>query len=462
MELEDEAGGCKGKIGKKGNEWLIENGATEESCTLACLEHKGCKFATLQKRGAPRKWKCASFKKCKKMKKSAKFITFKKSKAKAPKPSPNPSPKPGTIPELPDVAPLRDAKTERNGFQSMSRSYTEPPERFFPSGPVKWHGEIPAGAFTRKTHRRGTRESFVTSTTYTSAYSLLGEPVKSKHFSSLIAAGASPAGGEVAWPVFVTHAVGLQFCAARSDVNLDEAFLSWLGQRPEVLLSLAATTYPVQSTVWENMQRLWEESELRAEAERNLDFADAMVGFAYKQRRVGIDYPIDYEVEAAGSRGDPQLGRSDTLPDGRPYGWGKMNPTYFGIYEQATCPAGRFPDRDPHPKASEALKYQIKVGATHHPWPLIPYGYYAPIKECEWAKANPSRSCPYNMDLFNWKNPPHGPICKQSDWFPVSLPRISEDGRVCGGCSYYSMAKLFCLHGKIGGVRKEPGHGADC
>ena len=128
----------------------------------------------------------------------------------------------------------------------------------------------------------------------------------------------------------------------------------------------------------------------------------------------------------------------------------------------ANCPAGRFPDRDPHPKASEALKYQIKVGATHHPWPLIPYGYYAPIKECEWAKANPSKGCPYNMDLFKWKTPPHGPICKKSDWFPVSLPRISADGRVCGGCSYYSTAQRFCLHGKIAGVRKEPGHGADC
>ena len=82
MQLRDDAGGCKGKIGKKGNKWLIESRATEESCKLACLEDKGCKFATLRKKGKPRKWKCASFKKCK-MNKNKKDITFKKSKAEA-------------------------------------------------------------------------------------------------------------------------------------------------------------------------------------------------------------------------------------------------------------------------------------------------------------------------------------------------------------------------------------------
>jgi hypothetical protein len=80
MELKHEAGGCKGKIGKKGNKWLFERGATVESCQRACLDDKGCKFASLQKKGKPSKWKCASFKKCKKIKKSSKSMTFAKSK----------------------------------------------------------------------------------------------------------------------------------------------------------------------------------------------------------------------------------------------------------------------------------------------------------------------------------------------------------------------------------------------
>ena len=115
MELQEEAGGCKGKIGKRGNKVLIESWATEETCKAACLEEKGCKFATLRMKGKPSKWQCASYKKCK-LKKNQKHVTFKKSKAKAPKPSPKPSPKPGTVPELPDVAPLRDAKTGRPLF----------------------------------------------------------------------------------------------------------------------------------------------------------------------------------------------------------------------------------------------------------------------------------------------------------------------------------------------------------
>ena len=80
MELKDKAGGCKGKVGKRGNKWLVKRGATVESCQRACLEDKGCKFASLTKKGKPSSWKCASFKKCKKIKKSGKSMTFTKSK----------------------------------------------------------------------------------------------------------------------------------------------------------------------------------------------------------------------------------------------------------------------------------------------------------------------------------------------------------------------------------------------
>ena len=70
---------CKGKVKNKGkNKWLIKKGATVESCQLACLKDKKCKFASLQEkvfsgyisvskffRLITGKAKCASYKKCK-------------------------------------------------------------------------------------------------------------------------------------------------------------------------------------------------------------------------------------------------------------------------------------------------------------------------------------------------------------------------------------------------------------
>ena len=83
MELQDEAGRCKGTIGKNGNKWLMEQDATVESCQLACLNEEDCKYATLTKTGNNnKKWKCASFKKCTKRKKDEKYMIFKKSKVK--------------------------------------------------------------------------------------------------------------------------------------------------------------------------------------------------------------------------------------------------------------------------------------------------------------------------------------------------------------------------------------------
>ena len=39
---------------------------------------------------------------------------------------------------------------------------------------------------------------------------------------------------------------------------------------------------------------------------------------------------------------------------------------------------------------------------------------------------------------------------------PLSLPRISEDGRAGEGCSYQSFARASCL-GRVAGRRLEPG-----
>lgn len=68
------------------------------------------------------------------------------------------------------------------------------------------------------------------------------------------------------------------------------------------------------------------------------------------------------------------------------------------------------------------------------------------------------------MDLFKWMHnkiaASSNPFCKDSDWHPASLPRISQNGRVCGGCSYFSFASASCK-GNLAGRKPEPGHSAD-
>jgi hypothetical protein len=83
MTLKDKAGACKGKIGKRGSKWLIEHGATAANCQLACLNDDDCRFSHLKKSGKPERWKCASFKKCRKTKKDDRYMMFKKSTVKS-------------------------------------------------------------------------------------------------------------------------------------------------------------------------------------------------------------------------------------------------------------------------------------------------------------------------------------------------------------------------------------------
>lgn len=259
------------------------------------------------------------------------------------------------------------------------------------------------------------------------------------------------------WPNFVAHAVGLQYCAAKSVAQLDDAFWSWLEARPELLLTLAATAYPVQAKIWENLQRLWQESEFRAAAESNPEFASHMVGFAYMQRKTSVDgHPLQLHWATAHGDGDLMRGHSGKFADGTPYGVGKTPKECVGH--------DNFPERDEHPTAVAALKYRLKLGgsALSYPWPMVPLGYYAPIRECDWFRQNPGARCRYTLAYLKWNSLPasQNPTCKSSSWHPSSVPRIAEDGRVCGGCSYFDFAKQGCL-GKVAGRRPEPGHSGD-
>merc|ERR1719174_1286742 len=96
MEVFDESAACKGKVGKQGVEYLLQEAATAERCQAACLQDKKCKYAALIMKGSRQKWTCVKFpKKCKisKQKKGKKnkgkklqkggAVTYKKTKVEA-------------------------------------------------------------------------------------------------------------------------------------------------------------------------------------------------------------------------------------------------------------------------------------------------------------------------------------------------------------------------------------------
>ena len=232
-----------------------------------------------------------------------------------------------------------------------------------------------------------------------------------------------------------------------------------------MLLSLAATTYPVQAHVWENMEKLW--VEFQNDVDANPDLGSHLIGFAYMQRKNPIDEDvINMQYSTAHGDGDVNAGHTKGY-----YGTGKtpVHGTFCSGYED------NFPERDEHPTATDILRFHLNqsndpsrrdVDPVGYPWPLVPHGYYPPLRECEWVLQNRDAQCPYKMEYFEWIKdkgltpPSANPFCKNSSWHPLSLPRISEDGRASGGCSYQSFAKASCL-GKVAGRRMEPGHSAD-
>jgi hypothetical protein len=289
-----------------------------------------------------------------------------------------------------------------------------------------------------------------------------GEPVAAAALPSLLSAGAN----DMPWPDWVGHAVGLQYCAAKEHVLLDDDFLTWLDTRPDLLLSLAATTYPVQTNVWKNMETLWQE--FQSDLDANPDLGSHLIGFAYMQRKNSVTADV-VTMQHSTAHGDGDVSGGHTKGH---YGNGKV-PVHGTTCGEGV--PGDFPERDEHPTATEILRFHLKqskdpslrdVDPVAYPWPLVSHGYYPPVRECEWVLQNRDAKCPYKMEYFEWINdkgltpPSSNPFCRNSSWHPLSLPRITEDGRASGGCSYHSFAKASCL-GKVAGRRLEPGHSAD-
>jgi hypothetical protein len=288
----------------------------------------------------------------------------------------------------------------------------------------------------------------------------IGEPIDSEAFISVVNAGAK----DLPWAEWAVHAVGLQYCAAYDlATRNDTVFLDWLETRPDLLVSLAATTFPVEATVWGNMEKLWRE--FRSDIDANPDLGSHLLGFAYMQRKNSVDLDVvTMPYSTAHGDGDVTAGHED-----RNYGSGKT-PVH------GTSCAGHesnFPERDKHPTATKLLRFQLEqskdpsrrdVDPVAYPWPLVPHGYYPPIRECEWVLENRDKNCPSKEEFPSWTNdmtpPSSNPLCKNSTLHPLSLPRISEDGRGDKGCSYHAFAKASCL-GKVAGRRVEPGHSAD-
>jgi hypothetical protein len=240
-------------------------------------------------------------------------------------------------------------------------------------------------------------------------------------------------------------------------------FLEWLESRPDLLVSLASTTFPVEAKVWGNMKKLWKE--FRSDVDTNPDLGSHLVGFAYMQRKNSVDNDVvTMPFSTAHGDGDVTAGHED-----RDYGSGKT-PVHG---TRCTGLEGNFPEREKHPTATSILRLHLKQSKDPHyrdvdpvayPWPLVPHGYYAPLKECEWVLGNKNEKCPYTKEFLDWtkdgKPPSSNPLCRSSTWHPLSLPRIIEDGRSEAGCSYHSFATASCL-GKVAGRRLEDGNSAD-
>jgi hypothetical protein len=284
----------------------------------------------------------------------------------------------------------------------------------------------------------------------------IGEPIDSEVFISVVNAGAE----NLTWTEWAVHAVGLQYCEAYDlATSNDTVFLAWLETRPDLLVSLAATTFPIEARVWGNMKNLWKE--FRNDVDAHPDLGSHLVGFAYMQRKNSVDDDVvTMPYSTAHKDGDVSAGHEH-----RDYGAGKtpVHGTHCAGHED------NFPERDRHPSAKEILQFHLKqskdpskrdVDPVGYPWPLVSYGYYPPIRECEWVLQNRDENCPPKKDFPDWTNdrapPSLNPLCKASSWHPLSLPRISEDGRADEGCSYQNFAKASCL-GKVAGRREEPG-----
>jgi hypothetical protein len=240
-------------------------------------------------------------------------------------------------------------------------------------------------------------------------------------------------------------------------------FLEWLETRPDLLVSLAATAFPVEAKIWGNMENLWKE--FRKDVDENPDLGSHLVGFAYMQRKNSVDHDV-VTMPYSTAHGDGDVSAGHKNPN---YGSGKIP------IHGTTCEGyvGEFPERDRHPTATEVLRFHMAqskdpssrdVDPVAYPWPLVPHGYYPPLPECEWVLKNRDETCEYTAEFSEWTDdktpPPSNPLCKNSTWHPLSLPRIAEEGRRDEGCSYHSFAKASCL-GKVAGRRLEPLGSAD-
>ena len=127
------------------------------------------------------------------------------------------------------------------------------------------------------------------------------------------------------------------------------------------------------------------------------------------------------------------------------------------------------PQRHGNPSPLAALQWAINKGMgfqdegewsiTDTPWPLLmKYGIANfQTEECDWMWDNfnyaPFHSPSYDGDYEHIQK-----VCKPSNWNYASLPRIAEDGRVCGGLAYWATGIHTCL-GRPATQVGQPGHG---
>ena len=128
-------------------------------------------------------------------------------------------------------------------------------------------------------------------------------------------------------------------------------------------------------------------------------------------------------------------------------------------------------ERTPNPSPLGAVDWLLRKGFANTtdgeysistaPWPLLMKLGTAqfPTDECEWMRENeafaPVKGPAYTENYDHPKK-----VCKPSNWHVDSLPRIAEDGRMCGGLAYYRVGERSCK-GFPASAAVQPMHGAN-
>eukprot|EP00931_Biecheleriopsis_adriatica_P107037 TRINITY_DN81378_c0_g1_i1.p1 TRINITY_DN81378_c0_g1~~TRINITY_DN81378_c0_g1_i1.p1 ORF type:complete len:651 (+),score=106.97 TRINITY_DN81378_c0_g1_i1:149-1954(+) len=136
-------------------------------------------------------------------------------------------------------------------------------------------------------------------------------------------------------------------------------------------------------------------------------------------------------------------------------------------------------ERDANPSPLGAMNYLLRRNASllfpvmQAPWPIMAHlpTQFFPTRECDWVWSRfesgaetPETAISKRELSTRWAFYGSGYFatdvrCKESAWHPDALPRIGEDGGLCGRLAYIGIGKGACA-GLPGGMLGQPKHAA--